>query len=76
VTEVEPLAAGSPLIQMESVIVTPHMASASVEGAQALRRRVAEIARSVAFGALPERHVVVNKALYDTIAATLWPGGV
>jgi D-3-phosphoglycerate dehydrogenase len=76
VTEVEPLGAGSPLIQMENVILTPHMASASVEGAQALRRRVAEIARSVAFGALPERHVVVNKALYDTIAATLWPGGV
>ncbi len=69
VTEVEPLAASSPLIQMENVILTPHMASASVEGAQALKRRVAEIAASVAMGRLPERHVTVNKGLYDQIAA-------
>jgi D-3-phosphoglycerate dehydrogenase len=69
VTEVEPLAANSPLIEMENVILTPHMASASVEGAQALRRRVAEIARSVALGHLPERHVTVNKRLYDQLAA-------
>jgi len=71
VTEVEPLAASSPLIQMENVILTPHMASASVEGAQALKRRVAEIAGAVAMGRLPERHVTVNKALYDQIAAAL-----
>ncbi len=71
VTEVEPLAASSPLIQMENVILTPHMASASVEGAQALKRRVAEIAGAVAMGRLPERHVVVNKALYDQVAAAL-----
>ena len=75
VTEVEPLAASSPLIQMPNVILTPHMASASVEGAQTLRRRVAEIARSVALGNLPERHVTVTKALYDQLAAALWPGG-
>ena len=71
VTEVEPLVASSPLIQMENVILTPHMASASVEGAQALKRRVAEIAASVAMGRLPERHVVVNKRLYDQLAAAL-----
>jgi len=53
VTEVEPLVASSPLIQMENVILTPHMASASVEGAQALKRRVAEIAGAVAMGRLP-----------------------
>ena len=70
VTEVEPLAASSPLIKMDNVILTPHMASASVEGQQALRRRVAEIASAVAMGRLPERHVVVNKALYDQIAAS------
>jgi D-3-phosphoglycerate dehydrogenase len=75
VTEVEPLPAESPLVHMDNVILTPHMASASVEGAQALRRRVAEIARSVALGELPERHVTVNKPLYDQIASTLWPGG-
>jgi D-3-phosphoglycerate dehydrogenase / 2-oxoglutarate reductase len=69
VTEVEPLAAGSPLNELPNVILTPHMASASVEGAQALRRRVAEIAGDVALGQLPERHVTVNRALYDTVAA-------
>jgi D-3-phosphoglycerate dehydrogenase / 2-oxoglutarate reductase len=69
VTEVEPLAAGSPLIELENVILTPHMASASVEGGQALRRRVAEIAGDVALGQLPERHVTVNRALYDSVAA-------
>jgi D-3-phosphoglycerate dehydrogenase len=73
VTEVEPLAASSPLIQMENVILTPHMASASVEGARDLRRRVAEIALSVALGRLPERHVTVNKPLYDRLAAALGP---
>jgi len=71
VTEVEPLVASSPLIQMENVILTPHMASASVEGAQALKRRVAEIAAAVAMGRLPERHVTVNKGLYDQLAAAL-----
>ncbi|MBI3972792.1 MAG: C-terminal binding protein [Chloroflexi bacterium] len=76
VMEVEPLAAASPLIEMGNVILTPHMASASVEGQQTLRRRIAEIARSVALRQLPERHVVVNKALYDQIAAALWPDGV
>ena len=75
VTEVEPLAASSELIKLENTILTPHMASESVEGRQTLMRRVAEIARSVAMGQLPERHVVVNKGLYDRIAAQLWPGG-
>ncbi len=69
VMEVEPLPVSSPLIAMENVILTPHMSSSSVEGAQALRRRIAEIAGDVALGHLPERHVVVNKGLYDQIAA-------
>ncbi len=76
VTEVEPLAASSELIKLDNTILTPHMASESVEGRQTLMRRVAEIARSVAMGQLPERHVVVNKGLYDRLAAALWPGGV
>jgi phosphoglycerate dehydrogenase-like enzyme len=69
VMEEEPLPASSPLIPLENVILTPHMASASVEGGQALRRRVAEIAGDVARGYLPERHVTVDKALYDRVAA-------
>jgi D-3-phosphoglycerate dehydrogenase len=75
VTEVEPLAASSELIKLPNTILTPHMASESVEGRQTLMRRVAEIAKSVALGQLPERHVVINKGLYDQIAAQLWPGG-
>jgi hypothetical protein len=30
---------------------------------------VAEIAGDVALGQLPERHVTVNRTLYDTVAA-------
>jgi D-3-phosphoglycerate dehydrogenase len=71
VTEVEPLAKSSPLNEMDNVILTPHMASASVEGAETLKRRVAEIACDVALGRLPQRHVVVNRNLYDQLAAAL-----
>lgn len=71
VTEVEPLAVDSPLIQLSNVIVTPHMSSASVEGALALRRRIAEIAGDVALGRLPERHVTINRALYDQVKAAI-----
>lgn len=68
VMEEEPLAASSDLIGLPNVTLTPHMASSSVEGGQALRRRVAEIAGDVALGQLPERHVTVNRALYDSVA--------
>ena len=69
VFEREPIGADHPLASLEQVILTPHAASQSVEGAQQLRRRAQEIATSVALGGLPERKVVVNKALYDRIAA-------
>jgi D-3-phosphoglycerate dehydrogenase / 2-oxoglutarate reductase len=69
VFEREPIGPDHPLVDMEQVILTPHAASQSVEGAAQLRRRVAEIAASVASGALPERKVVVNKTLYDRLAA-------
>lgn len=75
VTEVEPLVKSSALNDLDTTILTPHMASESVEGRQTLMRRVAEISRSVALGQLPERHVVINRGLYDRIAAELWPGG-
>ncbi len=76
VTEVEPLASSSELNTLTNTILTPHMASESVEGRQTLMRRVAEIARSVALGQLPERHVTINRALYDQVAAVYWPGGL
>lgn len=69
VFEQEPIGPDHPLAGMGQVILTPHAASQSVEGAAQLRRRVAEITASVVGGALPERKVVVNKTLYDRIAA-------
>lgn len=69
VFEQEPIGADHPLVGLEQVILTPHAASQSVEGAAQLQRRVGEIAASVALGGLPERRIVVNKALYDRIAA-------
>ncbi len=69
VFEHEPIGRDHPLAQLEQVILTPHAASQSVEGMQQARRRVGEIAISVALGGLPERKVVINKALYDRLAA-------
>lgn len=69
VFEVEPLPGDSPLMALENVILTPHVASYSEEGQRAHRKRTAEIALQVALGKLPQRHVVVNKALFDRLAA-------
>ena len=69
VMEVEPLPADSPLLQLDNVILSAHIAGTSVEGHHAMRTRAGEIALQVAGGGLPQRHVVVNKGLYDTLAA-------
>ena len=69
VFEKEPLAADSPLIGMDNVVLAPHLASYSEEGDRLHRQRVAQIALQVAQGGLPERKVVVNKGLYDRLAA-------
>ena len=69
VFEEEPIGPDHPFIGLDQVILTPHSASQSVEGAATLRRRVIEIGAAVALGALPERKVVVDKKLYDRIAA-------
>jgi len=53
VTEVEPLDPSSPLLRMDSVIVTPHAAWYSEEGRADLKRRVAEEAVRVLRGARP-----------------------
>jgi D-3-phosphoglycerate dehydrogenase / 2-oxoglutarate reductase len=57
VLEEEPLDPGSPLLQMEQVIVTPHAAWYSEEGRSDLKRRVAEEAVRVLRGERP-RHCV------------------
>ncbi len=69
VMEVEPLDPQSPLITMENVILAPHVAGYSEQGVSQLRSRAAEIALQVALGGLPQRHVVINKGLYDQLAA-------
>jgi phosphoglycerate dehydrogenase-like enzyme len=69
VMEREPIDPGSPLLGLPNVIVSPHVAGHSAEGARQLRERAAEIALQVALGGLAERHVVVNKDLYDLLVA-------
>jgi D-3-phosphoglycerate dehydrogenase / 2-oxoglutarate reductase len=69
VMEQEPLDPASPLAGMENVILAPHVAGYSEQGIRQLRTRGAEIALQVAGGRLPERKVVVNKDLYDQLAA-------
>jgi D-3-phosphoglycerate dehydrogenase len=69
VMEREPLPAESPLTAMPNVILSAHVAGYSQEGIRRLRERAAEIALQVARGGLPDRHVVVNKDLYDRLVA-------
>ena len=65
----EPLDPASPLIGMDNVVLSPHVAGYSEEGMVQMRNRAAEIALQVATGGLPQRHVVINKGLYDRLAA-------
>ena len=67
VFEVEPIPADSPLLKMPNVILTSHIASYSEEGDVAHQARTLDIISRVVNGGLPERKVVVNKALYDAL---------
>ena len=69
VFEQEPLDPASPLIGMDNVILLPHLASYSDEGGLLHRQRVGQLAIQAAAGGLPERKVVINKGLYDALAA-------
>jgi D-3-phosphoglycerate dehydrogenase len=69
VFEAEPLDPRSPLTQLEDVILAPHLASYSVEGVALHRSRVGQLALEAASGGLPERKVILNKDLYDRVAA-------
>jgi D-3-phosphoglycerate dehydrogenase / 2-oxoglutarate reductase len=69
VFEAEPLDPRSPLTQLEDVILAPHLASYSVEGVALHRSRVGQLALEAASGGLPERKVILNKDLYDWVAA-------
>jgi D-3-phosphoglycerate dehydrogenase len=76
VFEIEPVAADNPLLQMPNVVLSPHIASYSEEGDARHQVRIAELALQVVEGGLPERKVVVNKNLYDAVAAQLEPAAV
>jgi len=71
VMEIEPIPADNPLLAMNNVILTSHIASYSQEGDISHQNRTAEILLQVVRGGLPERKVVVNKDLYDQLAARL-----
>jgi D-3-phosphoglycerate dehydrogenase len=71
VFEREPIAADNPLLTMDNVLLTPHVASYSIEGDKLHQQRIADIVLNVVRGNLPERKVVVNKDLYDQIAEKL-----
>jgi len=69
VMEVEPLPADSPLNSMENVTLAPHLASYSDEGVHLHNKRVAKVVLDVANAKLPERKIVINKAVYDEVTA-------
>ena len=71
VFEVEPVPANSPLLGMPNVILTSHIASYSEEGDVAHQQRTVDILMQAVKGGLPERKVVINKDLYDQLAASL-----
>jgi gluconate 2-dehydrogenase len=71
VFETEPIPADSPLLGMPNVVLSSHIASYSQEGDVAHNQRTYDILSRVIDGELPERKVVVNKALYDALAAEL-----
>jgi D-3-phosphoglycerate dehydrogenase len=58
VFEQEPLSVDNPLLQMENVICTPHVAGSSKIGWETIRRRAGEEAARVLRGERPE--VIVN----------------
>ena len=69
VFEEEPLPPSSPLLGLGTVLLSPHLANYSVSGVRALWLRAAGIALQVALGGLPERAVVINRELFDRLAA-------
>jgi D-3-phosphoglycerate dehydrogenase len=76
VFETEPLDPRSPLTELEDVILAPHLGSYSVEGVVLHRQRVGQLVLQAATGGLPERKVVLNKELYDRVAALSECAGV
>lgn len=73
VTSPEPLSVGHPLLERDDVVVTPHVASATVDGKERVLRAAFEQAMAVLDGRRPEH--LVNPDVWDRIAAAT-AGGV
>ena len=73
VTSPEPLPVGHPLLERDDVVVTPHVASATVDGKERILRAAFEQAMAVLDGRRPEH--LVNPDVWDRIAAAT-AGGV
>jgi D-3-phosphoglycerate dehydrogenase len=61
----EPPSPDNPLLDLDSVIFTPHVGYYSIESRRELRKRVVENVRTVLTGDIPEH--VVNEAVLDKI---------
>lgn len=75
VFEVEPIAADNPLLQMDNVMIAPHIAVYSEEGQKRAAKRAANIARNALLGKLPDRVPATDKGLYDALVAAGMPVG-
>lgn len=75
VFEVEPIAADNPLLQMDNVMIAPHIAVYSEEGQKRAAKRAANIARNALLGNLPDRVPATDKGLYDALVAAGIPVG-
>lgn len=73
VTEPEPLPAGHPLLLRDDVVVTPHVASATVEGRTRIFRAALAEALTALAGERPAN--LVNPEVWDSAAALALRGG-
>jgi D-3-phosphoglycerate dehydrogenase len=72
VTDPEPLAVGHPLLGRNNVVVTPHIASGTVDGKARIFRVALEQAMAVVEGRRPEH--LVNPEVWERLASALNAG--
>lgn len=72
VTSPEPLPAGHPLLTRDDVVVTPHIASATVDGKARILRAAFEAAMAVLESRKPEH--LVNPEVWERIASAPYAG--
>ncbi|MCA1669215.1 MAG: C-terminal binding protein [Thermomicrobia bacterium] len=69
VFEEEPIAEDNPLLTMENVMVSPHIAVYSEEGQIRASKRAAQIAKAALAGQLPDSIPAIDKGLYRALIA-------